>query len=259
MLKKQLILTGFLTAALFAPAQAKAWITVDVTKATGLISALASRYQPIATTLERIEQVKETKATIDSTAKAAMAGDLKSAGKTAAKLSSRDTFSKMPDLPFEKEAKNGASAKEVSDAVWDTYFFPTGANPEQDQIVKKRKARRNLWNKVQMTFKAKSMYFAMTADERAKKRMAETKKAQEKIKTVQDAVNAGTMLIMSRNFEMLNQVSWLTTQSMQDTIIRMNNSPFARYVKPEPPKFDKEAVKEMGDLKVKDEADVDLQ
>ena len=103
------------------------------------------------------------------------------------------------------------------------------------------------------------MYFTFTANERAKKRMAETKKAQEKIKTVQDAVNAGTMLIMSRNFEMLNQVSLLTTQSMQDTIIRMNNSPFARYVKPEPPKFDKEAVKEMGDLKVKDEADVDLQ
>lgn len=259
MLKKQLILAGFLTAALFTPTQAEAWVTIDVTKATGLISALASRYQPIATTLERIEQVKETKATIESTAKAAMSGDLKSAGKTAVKLTNRETFSKIPDLPFEKEAKNGASAKEVSDTVWDTYFFPTGANPEQSQLTKKRIARLKLDEKVKLTLKAKSLYFAMTADERAQKRMEETKKAQEQVKTVQDAVNAGTMLVMARNFEMLNQISLQTTQSLHDSVIRMVNAPYARYVKPEPPKFDKELVNEVGDLKIKDEADVDLQ
>ena len=259
MLKKQLILTGCLTVALFAPMTANAWSTIDVTKATGLVSALASRYQPIATTLERIEQVKETKANIDAAAKGVMSGDLKAAGKTAASLTKNDTFVNMPDLPFEKEAKNGATAKEVSDIVWDTYFVPAGTEPDQDQIKKKRIARRKLWAKVQMVFKTKSMYFASTADDRAKKRMEQVKKAQENVKTVQDAVNAGTLLVMSRNFEMLNQVSLLATQSMQDTVIRMNKTPYARYSKPEPPKFDKEVVKEMGDLKIKDEADVDLQ
>ena len=259
MLKKQLILTGFLTAALFAPTQAKAWSTIDVTKATGLVSALASRYQPVATTLERIEQVKDTKANIDATAKGAMSGDLKAAGKTAAKLTSNDTFVKLPDLPFEKEAKNGATAKEVSDVIWDTYFFPTGANPSQADIAKKKIARVKLKEKLRMTLKAKSLYFASTADERSKKRMEEIKKARDSIKTAQDAVTAGAMTIMARNFETLNQISLQATQSLQAAAARMINAPYARYVKPEPPKFDKEVVNEMGDLKVKDEADVDLQ
>lgn len=259
MLKKQIILTGFLTAALFAPAQAKAWSTIDVTKATGLVSALASRYQPVATTLERIQQVQDTKASIDATAKASMSGNLKSAGKTAAKLTSNDTFVKLPDLPFEKEAKNGASTKEVSDIIWDSYFFPTGANPDQSEIAKKKVARVKLKTKLAMMLKAKSLYFASTADERAKKRLEEIKKARDSIQTAQDAVNAGTMTIMARNFETLNQISLQTTQSLQAAAGRMINAPYARYVKPEPPKFDKEVVKEMGDLKVKDEADVDLQ
>ena len=262
MLNKQLILTGALTAVLVAPMQAKAgWPTIDIAKATAYITETSARYQPAAAQLQRIEQVLETLKTIQATATAAMAGDLKAIGQNVAPLMKRKTFTGAAgkDLPFEKIAKNGSSPEEVSNSVWDTYFLPAGTVPTKDQIKTKRNARSKLWIKVQLAYKTKALYYSMMGPSLAEKQLKALQKTKYQTASLQDAVNAGTVAQMAVNFERLNQISMRVAQLQKDTIVRMNNTPYVRYSKPQPPKFDAQTVKEMGDLKIKDEADVDLQ
>ena len=262
MLKKQLILTGALTAVLLAPMQARAgWPTVDIAKATAFITEVSARYQPAAAQLQRIEQVLETLKSIQATATAAMAGDLTTVGQNVAPLMKRKTFTGAAgkDLPFEKVAKNGSSPEEVSKSVWDTYFLPAGTVPTKDQIKTKRNARSKLWAKMQLAYKTKALYYSLMGPSLAEKQLKALEKTKNETASLQDAVNAGTVAQMMVNFERLNQISMKTAQLQKDIVVRMNNAPYVRYSKPQPPKFDAQTVREMGDLKIKDEADVDLQ
>lgn len=260
MLKKRILLTGILTIALASPMPAQAgWPVFDVAKLASLISNLAGRYQPVAQVLSRINQVKTIQGQIEAQGKAVMSGDIKALGKIAGKSLKKESFSSAPALEIEKKAQGGATATEVSDAVWDTYFFPAGSNPSQDEINKKKEARDKLWKKVRSAYVAKAIYFSNSSKPLAEERIKKIEEAMNNSKTMQDAVNANTVAVMANNFEKLNQMTMLVVQMQKDTVERMNNTPYTRYLKPEPPKFDAETVKEMGDIVVKDEADVDLQ
>lgn len=259
MLKRKLILTGLLTTALMTPAAAQAgWPTYDVAKLASLISNLAARYQPIAGLVQRTEQLAEMKKQIEAAGKAAMSGDVKSMGKVAGKALKSDSFSSIPPLPHEKKAKNGGSAQEVTDVLWDTYFFKQNENPSQAQMNEKRKARELMRAKVELVYKAKSLYYTNKAKSAGEERVKKIENAMEKAGTLQDAVNANTVAVMSLNFERLDQVSMMVSQLQREGVRQLYKAPFTRMTKPEPPEFGAEAEKEMGSLKVKDEADVDL-
>ena len=258
-MKKQIFLTGMLTLALLTPvseAQAQGWPTFDVAKLASLITNLIGRFQPVPQVLSRVNQVKSTISQVQAVGQAALSGDLKALGKAAAAGLQLDSFTNgRSQSPVEASAKGANGAKDAMKAVKNSLF-----NLKENATTEERKeinvVRREYQAAVSSEVLAKAFYMAMNAGKQSAERFKKADEAMKNAETVQDSVNANTLMIMAGNYERLNQISLELSKMKKELVGRVNSMPSGGFAKPAPIKD-----LEMGAGKYteeeKDEIDVD--
>ncbi len=274
-MKKQIFLTGMLTLALLmpsAPAKAQGWPTFDVAKLASLISNLIGRFQPIPQVLSRVNQVKSTMAQVQAAGKAAMAGGLKDIGKKAAAGLQSDSFNggrKQSSLERKASGANGATG--FSQVVKSTLFSLNGKGAlSVDERNAIEKARKEYKQNVKSEVLSKSFYMAMNGQAQSAERFEKASEVMKNAETIQDSINANTMMIMAGNFERMNRIVIDLSKLKQKTIDRLDGIPVTGYTKPKKAGTEEQAKNdpdhyfhvEMGESEYieqeKDEADVDF-
>ncbi len=261
-MKKQIFLTGMLTLALLTPvsdAQAQGYPTFDVAKLASLITNLIGRFQPVPQVLSRVNQVKSTIAQVQAVGQAALSGDLKALGQAAAAGLQSDAFSGgKPKSDIETAAQGDNGAADASKKIKETLFsLQDGKKLSVDEISAIREARKELKKNADTEVFAKALYMTMNAPKMSEERFKKADEAMKNAETIQDGVNANTLMIMAGNFERLNQISIDLANMKKLTIEKVNKMPTSGYKKPE-------AVKgmEIGGVtysdEEKDEADVNF-
>ena len=256
-MKKRMFLTGLLALALLtpaSPAKAQGWPTFDVAKLASLITNLIGRFQPIPQVLSRVSQVKTTMAQLKAVGKAAMAADLKSIGMKAAAGLQKDAFSGgRSSSPIEKAATGSNGAADSSKAIKST-LFSLDKNKEltMDDVSKINTARQEYRRKVADEVLSTSFYMATNAPKQSAERFQKATETMQNASTVQDSINANTMMIMAGNFERLNQIVIDLAKLKMKSVEQLDTFPTTGFIKPKPPKS--EDLK-MGDVTytVKDE------
>ena len=274
-MKKQIFLTGMLTLALLmssSPAKAQGWPTFDVAKLASLISNLIGRFQPIPQVLSRVNQVKSTMAQVQAAGKAAMAGGLKDIGKKAAAGLQSDAFNGgRKQSALEKRASGANGATGSSQVVKSTLFASnTKGNLTIDERNAIEKARKEYKQNVKSEVLSKSFYMAMNGPAQSAERFEKATEVMQNAETIQDSINANTMMIMAGNFERMNRIVIDLSKLKQKTVDRLDSLPVAGYTKPKKAGTKAQAENdpdryfhvEMGESEYveqeKDEADVDF-
>jgi len=229
-----------------APAKAQGWPTFDVAKLASLISNLIGRFQPIPQVLSRVSQVKSTMAQVQAAGKAAMADGLKSIGQKASAGLQSDSFTggrKKSALEEKAAGENGAAG--LSQAVKSMLFAPpakkrlcTNESDKNCLTMEERnaiiQARTEYKKNVQNEVLSKSFYMAMNAPAQSAERFAKATEVMQNAETIQDSINANTMMIMAGNFERMNRIVIDLSKLKRKTIERLNGIPVVGYVKPRP-------------------------
>lgn len=260
-MKKQILLTGMLTVSLLIPvseAKAQGWPTFDVAKLASLITNLVGRFQPIPQVLSRVNQVKTTMSQIQAVGQAAMSGDLKSIGQAAAGALQSDAFTggKKSKISDAAEGANGAS--DASKKIKETMFAANKdeiSMEERQEIGEDRKEFRKAANAETL---ATSFYMAVNSAQQSEERFKKADEAMKNAETIQDSVNANTMMIMNGNYERLNQIAIRLADLKKQTAEYVNSLPVSGYKKPDPAKNMKLGQGEYS-VKEKDEIDVDFE
>lgn len=259
MLNKRSIYTGLLTLALLMPvseAKAQGWPNFDVAKLASLITNLVAKFQNVPGVLNRINQVKSTLSQIQAVGQAAMAGDLKALGKQAAGSLKADSFTGGKKSPVEEAAEgsdsNGSAV--AAGKLKDVYFLSSAQKKDKAAQEAVKQARTELQNGTQDYMITKSLHLAMNSTKDTEARMKSINDALSNAQTLQDNLNANTMVIMANNFEKLNRISLMIAQMKKMSTDQIMKMPYTGFEKPEPPKLEGAG----GQLNIKDEIDVDL-
>lgn len=261
-MKKRILLTGLMTLALLTPiseAKAQGWPTFDVAKLASLITNLIGRFQPIPQVLSRVNQVKTTMSQIKAVGQTAMAGDLKALGKTASKGLQQDSFINGRAKNFLEEAAGGVNgatdaAKQAKSVL---FSLKKGKVPTTEEFTAINNIRKKMKDEASSEFLSASLYMAMNAQRQSQERFKKAEEALAKAETIQDNVNANTMMIMAGNFERLNQIALSLVTLKQKTIGSLNAMPTFGFVKPEMIKNLKMGASVFTEQE-KDEADVNF-
>lgn len=261
-MKKQKILTGMLFVALLMPvseAKAQGWPTFDVAKLASLITNLIGRFQPVPQVLSRVNQVKSTISQIQAVGQAVVSGDLKSLGKAAMAGLQTSSFSKGFSVSsIESAAKGSNGASDSSKAIKDSFFSLKSDKVGDVEVFKEQqKVRKEYRKKVLSEMLSKAIYLSTNAATLSQERFEKADKAMKNAETIQDSINANTMMIMAGNYERLNLISLELAKTKKNLVGVLFGMPVSGYIKPTPVKNIK-----MGDVKYsdeeKDEIDVDL-
>lgn len=238
-MKKQIFLTGMLAFTLLTPvsdAKAQGYPTFDVAKLASLITNLIGRFQPVPQVLSRVNQVKSTIAQVQAVGQAALSGDLKALGKAAAAGLQTDAFSGGNiRAAFENVAKgdNGASdsSKKIKESLFSLQKGKVLSTEDQKAIADARKEyQKNTASEVL----AKALYMTMNAPRMSEERFKKADEAMKNAETIQDSVNANTLMLMAGNFERLNQIAIDLASLKSMMIAKINKMPVSGYKKPEP-------------------------
>lgn len=260
-MKKQVILTGLLTVSLLMPvseAKAQGWPTFDVAKLASLITNLIGRFQPVPQVLSRVNQVKTTISQIQAVGQAALSGDLKSIGKAAAGALQSGAFTggKKSKITGAAEGSNGAS--DASKEIKNSMFFKGNEEFSTQKNQEIKNARKEFLKEAQSEALATSFYMATNSVTQSEERFKKADEAMKNAETVQDAVNANTMMIMNGNYERLNQIALKLAFLKKTTAENLFSLPASGYKKPEPAKDMKMGEGEYS-VQEKDEIDVDFE
>ncbi|MBR4126741.1 MAG: hypothetical protein IKR09_04105 [Alphaproteobacteria bacterium] len=261
-MKRRIFLTGLLTLALLTPvsdAKAQGWPTFDVAKLASLITNLIGRFQPIPQVLSRVSQVKTAMSQIKAVGQAVTAGNLKSLGKAASEGLRQDAFTNGRAKNFLEKAATGVNgatdaAKKAKSAL---FSLNKNKTPTIEDFTVTNNLRKNMSNEVSSEVLSTSLYLAFNAPQQSIERFKKADEALAKAETIQDSVNANTMMIMVGNYERLNQIMLSLLALKQKTMYALNAMPTTGFAKPE-------AIKDlkMGDSvyteQEKDEADVNF-
>ena len=262
-MKKQIFLTGMLTLALLVPApeaKAQGYPTFDVAKLASLITNLIGRFQPVPQILSRVNQVKSTMAQVKAVGQAALSGDLKALGQAAAAGLLKDAFTKGRSKNSIEQAATGSNgatdaSKEVKGSL---FILDTKKAPSVDEIRAVNEARQEYKASVNSEALSKGLFLTKSAPEQAAERLKKASEAMENAGTIQDSINANTMMLMVGNFGRLNQLSLDMVRLKQKTVKRINDIPSAGFTKPKPVKNLKMGDGEYTEQE-KDEADVNFE
>ena len=260
-MKKQIILTSVLTLSLLMPvteARAQGWPTFDVAKLASLITNLVGRFQPIPQVLSRVNQVKTTMSQIQAVGQAAMSGDLKSIGQAAAGALQSGAFTggKKSDVSNAAEGANGAS--DASKKIKETMFSAKNKETSMDAIREISAARKEFKKAADAEALATSFYMAVNSAAQSEERFKKADEAMKNAETLQDSLNANTMMIMNGNYERLNQIALQLASLKRRTAEYVLTLPASGYTKPEPAKNMKLGEGEYS-VEEKDEIDVDFE
>lgn len=238
-MKKKVLLTGLLTLALLTPAseaKAQGWPTFDVAKLASLISNLIGRFQPVPQVLSRVNQVKTTISQVQAVGQAALSGDLKALGKAAASSLQSGAFGEKGTALFEKAAKGANGATDASKKIKDSLFASKAGGLSAEDIDKISEARKEIAEKAEDEALAKTLYLSVNSTALAAERFKKADEAMQNAETVQDSVNANTLMIMAGNYERLNQISLQLTDLKRTTALHVKGMQLGHVQKPEPSK-----------------------
>lgn len=261
-MKRRIILTGLLTLALLTPvsdAKAQGWPTFDVAKLASLITNLIGRFQPIPQVLSRVNQVKTAMSQIKAVGQTAMAGNLKALGKAASEGLHQDAFTNGRAKNFLEKAAEGVNGATDATKQAKSALFSLNKNktPTTEDFTVTNNLRKKMSNEVSSEVLSTSLYLVMNAPQQSIERFKKADDALAKAETIQDSINANTMMIMVGNYERLNQIVLSLVTLKQKAIGALNAMPTFGFVKPEMIKDLK-----MGDSvyteQEKDEADVNF-
>lgn len=261
-MKRRIFLTGLLTLALLTPvsdAKAQGWPTFDVAKLASLITNLIGRFQPIPQVLSRVNQVKTAMSQIKAVGQTAMAGNLKALGKAASEGLQQDAFTNGRAKNFLEKAAEGVNGATDATKQAKSALFSLNKNktPTTEDFTVINNLRKKMSNEVSSEVLSTSLYLVMNAPQQSIERFKKADDALAKAETIQDSINANTMMIMVGNYERLNQIVLSLVTLKQKAIGALNAMPTFGFVKPEMIKDLK-----MGDSvyteQEKDEADVNF-
>ena len=261
-MKRRIFLTGLLTLALLTPvsdAKAQGWPTFDVAKLASLITNLIGRFQPIPQVLSRVNQVKTAMSQIKAVGQTAMAGNLKALGKAASEGLQQDAFTNGRAKNFLEKAAEGVNGATDATKQAKSALFSLNKNktPTTEDFTVTNNLRKKMSNEVSSEVLSTSLYLVMNAPQQSIERFKKADDALAKAETIQDSINANTMMIMVGNYERLNQIVLSLVTLKQKAIGALNAMPTFGFAKPEMIKDLK-----MGDSvyteQEKDEADVNF-
>ena len=260
-MKKQVILTGLLTVSLLMPvseAKAQGWPTFDVAKLASLITNLIGRFQPVPQVLSRVNQVKTTISQIQAVGQAALSGDLKSIGKAAAGALQSGAFTGGKQSKISKAAEGSNGASDASKEVKNTMFAKKGEEMSSDAFLAIQKAREDFLKEAQSEALSTAFYMVTNSKPQSDERFKKADEAMKNAETVQDAINANTLMIMNGNYECLNQIALKLATLKQTAAEYLIALPSTGYQKPKPAKNMKLGEGEYS-VQEKDEIDVDFE
>ena len=260
-MKKQIILTSMLTISLLMPvseAKAQGWPTFDVAKLASLITNLVGRFQPIPQVLSRVNQVKTTMSQIQAVGQAVVSGDLKAIGQAAAGALQSGAFTGGKKSAVSDAAEGANGAKDASGKIQDTMFAPKDKEISMSERTEIDDTRAEMLKAAKAETLATSFYMVVNSAQQSEERFKKADEAMKTAETLQDAVNANTMMIMNGNYERLNQIALLLVDLKQTTAEHLNTLPVSGYKKPDPAKDMKLGEGEYS-VKEKDEIDVDFE
>ncbi len=240
-MKKQVLLTSVLSVSLLMPlsqAKAQGWPTFDVAKLAALVTNLVGRYQPIPEVLNRVNQVKTMQGQIEAVGQAAAARDLKSMGKATSEVAKSDAFKglKKEKTPIAQAAEGSNGADEASKKVKSSLFALKDVKLTAEQRSEIRALRKEYQKGVNAELLARSVFFATNAAKQSQERLDQADAAAKKANTLQDNVNANTLMLMAGNMERLNQIALKLSTLQQKSMETLNTVPVGGYPKPEPVK-----------------------
>lgn len=259
-MKKQILLTGMLTISLLIPvseAKAQGWPTFDVAKLASLITNLVGRFQPIPQVLSRVNQVKTTMSQIQAVGQAAMSGDLKSIGQAASGALKSGAFTGGKKIDVVKAAEG--KAEDAMKAIKEKMFFLQDQSPSMEESREIDKARKEFKKAANSEALSISLYMAINAAEQSEERFKKADEAMKNAETLQDSVNANTMMIMNGNYGRLNQIALKLAELQKTTSTLISSTPSSGFKKPEPIKGLKLRSGEEYSVEEKDEIDVDFE
>lgn len=105
---------------------------------------------------------------------------------------------------------------------------------------------------------ATSFYMVVNSAQQSEERFKKADEAMKNAETIQDSVNANTMMIMNGNYERLNQIAIQLANLKKQTAEHVVSLPVNGYTKPEPAKNMKLGQGEYS-VQEKDEIDVDFE
>ncbi len=261
---KKILLTSVLAVSFLMPAsevKAQGWPTFDVAKLASLVTNLVGRFQPVPQVLSRVNQVKTTMAQIQAVGQAALSGDLKAIGQQAAGALMSGAFSTVTsgvsnDMSKAAEGDNGAT--NASKKAEDTMFAPKNKEYSMEERSETLNARKEYQRQASEELISTSFYMAVNAPKQSEERFKKADEAMKNAETLQDAINANTMMIMNGNYERLNQIALKLASLKSDTATRLGELPSDGYKKPKPIKGLKMGLGEFS-VEEKDEIDVDFE
>lgn len=260
-MKKQILLTGMLTVSLLMPvseAKAQGWPTFDVAKLASLITNLVGRFQPIPQVLSRVNQVKTTMSQIQAVGQAAVSGDLKSIGRAAAGALKSGAFSGGKKSKISKAAEGADGAADASKKVKEIMFVSEKEDVSMEERQQVTDERKEYKKAVDAEVLSTAFYMAVNSAKQSEERFKKADEAMKNAETVQDAVNANTMMLMNGNYERLNQIALLLAKLKSKATDGVISSPAGGREKPEPVKNLKLGEGEYS-VEEKDEIDVDFE
>mgnify|MGYP007082501557 FL=1 len=104
-----------------------------------------------------------------------------------------------------------------------------------------------------------SLYMAINSAQQSEERFKKADEAMKNAETLQDSVNANTMMIMNGNYERLNQIALKLAELQKATSTLISSTPSSGFKKPEPVKGLKLRSGEEFSVEEKDEIDVDFE
>ena len=260
-MKKKVFLTGVLMVSFLMPmseAKAQGWPTFDVAKLASLITNLVGRFQPIPQVLSRVNQVKTTMSQIQAVGQAVVSGDLKAIGQAAAGALQSGAFTGGKKSPVSDAAEGANGAKDASNKIQDTMFAPKNQEITMDERREAAKAREEYKKAANSEALATAMYMVFNAPAQSEERFKKADEAMKSAETLQDAVNANTMMIMNGNYEQMNQIALKIATLKNQAASLISTFPIGNYEKPKPIKNLKLGEGEYS-VKEKDEIDVDFE
>ena len=266
-MKKQLLLLGLIAFSLLTPVsqaraeeEEKSWPVFDVAKLASLVTNLVARYQVAPQTVERISQVNTMVENIKGVNQASVARDLKEMIQEVNKGVSQESYafgSKAKD-DITEAAAGANGAKDAAKKVKDVLFLSTddGEPSEADRrrIVNVRKQyKKNL----EYETVARSLYVAISGPMNMEEYFNKADKALREAETLQDSINANTMMVMVGNFGRINQISLSLADMRYKMFATISQLSLTGYMKPCPIK-DLQMAKSVYNEQEKDEINVNF-
>ena len=242
-MRKKILLVGILTVSLLSSVpQAQAeekegWPVFDVLKLSSLVSSLVARYQIVPQEIERVAQVKNMIEQIRGVNQAAVAGELGKMVHEVTESVRQETYSngEPANASILKAAKN--SAREGSDKAKKELFALSKdrkSRPSFEEIEKVDKLRRKMQHEVASEVFAKSLYMAVNAPQNMNTYLLKADQAMAKAETLQDSVDANTMMLMVGNLGRINQIA-LDLAEMKNLLMgAVNRLSLTGYQEPDP-------------------------